>query len=216
MINVRMNFDETPSFAQLGILILVMLFAAFTAGLIQGGVPPLMSSWISPPVHETNLSIFELQDLMLQPSDLPDNYTRVEWRVRNVSEVSPIARNLGWKQGVIVRYQLSGTTAYCPPSIQQVISVYPPENIIRALPHPRYHKRMAQENNESMIVDELPDPGIGDASTATKFTHQEYTCNGCLVDFIKNDVHSQIMVYGPAHDCDTAKNLAAIAAARIP
>lgn len=210
-----MNFDKTPTLAQLGILFLVMLFAAFTAGLIEGEVQQLLSPWISSPVHESNLSTAELSETILQPSDLPGNYTIVERAVRDASDVSPIARSLGWKRGFIVRYQLSGSTAYCGPSIQQVISVYPPENITLALPHPQYHKRMALENNESVLVEELPDPGIGDASTATKITQKEYACSACLIDFTKNDIYSQIMVYGPAPDCESAKKLAEIAAAKI-
>jgi hypothetical protein len=210
-----MNFDKTPTPAQLGVLVLAIIFAVFTAALIEGEVPPPVSSWFSLPVHESNLSTAELSETILQPSDLPGNYTVVERRVRSLSDVSPIARNLGWKRGVIVRYQLAGPTAYCGPSIQQIISVYPPENITRALPHPQYHKRIAQENNENVLVEELPEPGIGDASTATKITQKEYVCSACLIDFTKNDVYSQIMVYGPAPDCESAKKLAERAAAKI-
>ncbi|MHB8163199.1 MAG: hypothetical protein ACYDDV_02500 [Methanoregula sp.] len=211
-----MNFDKTPTLAQWGILILVMLFAGFTAGLIQGEVSQLVSPWFSPPVHESNLSTAELSERILQqPSEIPGNYAIVEWKVRDASGVSPIARNLGWKKGFVVRYQEIGSNASYGSSIQQTISVYPLENVNRALPGFRYYQKLANENNDSILVDELPDPGIGDASTATKLTQKDYTSSACLIDFVKNDVYEQIMMYGPAPDYETAKKLAEIAAAKI-
>lgn len=210
-----MNFERSSILGQCVILFLILLFAAFTAGLIEGNVAQIVSPWLSPPVHVGNMSTSPLPEMILQPDDLSGNYTIMESRVRDISEISAIGRDLGWKRGFIVRYQQSGSTAYCGPSIQQTISVYPVENVTRALPYPRYHRRMAQESNMNVVVEELPVPGIGDVSTATKMIDNENTCNACLVDFVKNDVYSQIQVYGPAPDCETAKKLAEIAAAKI-
>jgi len=210
-----MDLDSPITLGQWILLFLVLIFAAFAAGLIDEGVPPLVSQWFSSPVKVSNLSTEELAERVLWPSDLPGDYLVVESRMRTTADVSPIARDLGWKGGYIVRYQPDGQAAYSGSSIQQVISVYPAENISRALPSTRYHRRMAEENHENMIVDELPDPGIGDRSTATKLSRPDDNTSACLIDFVRNDVYEQIMVYGPAPDYETAKSIAAIAAAKI-
>ena len=167
-------------------------------------------------MHESNLSTAELSGRILQqPSEIPGDYTIVEWRVNDASDVSPFARSIGWKKGFTVRYQQIGSNASYGSFIQQTIFVYPLENVTRVLPGTRYYQNLVNENNDSLLVDGLPDPGIGDGSTATRFSAVYNNSHTYIVDFVKNDVHEQIMMGGPTSDYETVKNLAKIAAAKI-
>ncbi|MGA2916934.1 zinc-ribbon domain-containing protein [Methanoregula sp.] len=167
-------------------------------------------------IHESNLSTAELSGRILQqPSEIPSDYTIVEWRVNDASDVSQFARSVGWKKGFTVRYQQIGLNASYGSFIQQTISVYPIENVTMVLPNFRYYQKLVTENNDSFMVDGLPDPGIGDSSTATRFSAIYNNSHTYFVDFVKNDVHEQIMMGGPTSDYETVKNLAKIAAAKI-
>jgi hypothetical protein len=198
-----------------GILLVKVFLVAFISSLIISGIYDLVSPRIYPPLHESNLSTAELSERILGPPEIPDDYTLVVWRVNDASDVSEFARSIGWKKGFTVRYQQIGSNASYGSFIQQTIFVYPLENVTRVLPGPRYYQRLVDENNESFWVDGLPDPGIGYGSTATKITPKYYHSIAYVIDFVKNDVHEQIVMDGPTSDFETVKNLATIAAAKI-
>lgn len=45
-----------------------------------------------------------LESLVLTPSEVPQNFTLHESRAKNSTDVSKLARDLGWKQGYVVRF----------------------------------------------------------------------------------------------------------------
>jgi hypothetical protein len=56
-----------------------------------------------------------LESLVLTSSDVPQNFTLVESRAKNATDVGNLALSLGWQQGYVVRYArspegVSGTT----------------------------------------------------------------------------------------------------------
>jgi hypothetical protein len=50
---------------------------------------------------------------------------------------------------------------------------------------------------------------------ATRITGTTGDYHACSIDFVKKDFYENIMMTGPATDCETVKKVAAIAAAKI-
>jgi len=69
-----------------------------------------------------------LESLVLTPSELPQNLTLRESRVKNSTEVSKLARDLGWEAGyeVIYTYPAAGAE---PTVLVHSLAVYPANNV---------------------------------------------------------------------------------------
>ena len=48
-----------------------------------------------------------LESLVLSPSEVPENFTLIESRQKNSTDVSRLARDLGWKEGYVVQLHQS-------------------------------------------------------------------------------------------------------------
>jgi hypothetical protein len=70
-----------------------------------------------------------LESLVLTPSELPQNLTLRESRVKNSTEVSKLARDLGWEAGYEVIYTYSAEGAE-PTVLVHSLAVYPANNVL--------------------------------------------------------------------------------------
>src|SRR5512136_625056 len=70
-----------------------------------------------------------LESMVLAPSDVPQNFTLVESRAKNTTDVGNLALSLGWQQGYAVRYVSSDEDGTGSTEILQTIALYPEKNI---------------------------------------------------------------------------------------
>jgi hypothetical protein len=70
-----------------------------------------------------------LESLVLTPSEIPQNFTLSESRVKKSTEVSKLARDLGWEAGyeVIYTYPAAGAE---PTVLVHSLAVYPANNVL--------------------------------------------------------------------------------------
>jgi Tol biopolymer transport system component len=158
-------------------------------------------------------STIESSDLVLQPFDIPGNFVMVGRSERRASDITQLGRSWGWIKGYAVIFQHVESDALSETFLEHAISVYPIENINRILPSLHYHQK--EDSDISILIEALPDPGIGDSSMATRITGTTGDYHACSIDFVKKDFYENIMMTGPATDCETVKKVAAIAAAKI-
>jgi hypothetical protein len=105
-----------------------------------------------------------LDQIILQPADVPPNYVLIENRVKNSTDVSQMARDLGWRNGYVVVYQKTDELIVGgePSSITQNIAIYPAEKISEI-----YNAVLnSARSQQQYFFQDLPDPGIGDESSA--------------------------------------------------
>ena len=70
-----------------------------------------------------------LESLVLTPSEIPQNFTLRESRVKNSTEVSKLAWDLGWQQGYVVRFIRPPEEIFRRIEILQTVTRYPAKNI---------------------------------------------------------------------------------------
>lgn len=164
------------------------------------------------PVAGQKLSTSEPAMMALQPSDLPANFTLVEQFERNASDVREWALGKGWKKGYYASFETRGPDVR---GIDQLISVYPAENITLIVPDTvSGFKNWTVEDRNVTIVD-LPSPGIGDASSALKVTQPGEPFDVYIIAFVKYDVYEEMYANGTASDYEVLKTAAGKAAAKI-
>jgi hypothetical protein len=73
--------------------------------------------------------LITLESLVLTPSEIPQNFTLRESRVKNSTEVSKLARDLGWQQGYVVRFTRPPEGISGQIEILQTVTRYPAKNI---------------------------------------------------------------------------------------
>ena len=186
-------------------IVLMSVALVFCAG-IAGCTSP------TKPVTGQKLSTIEPAKMALQPIDVPANFTLVEAYERNASDVREWALEKGWKKGYGTYYETQGMDAR---GLEQVISVYPLENITLIVPDTvSSFKNWTVEDRNVTIVD-LPSPGIGDASSALKMTQLGEPFDVYLIAFVKYDVYEEIYANGTASDYEMLKTVAGKAAAKI-
>ncbi len=100
--------------------------------------------------------------LILLSEDIPQGFSLIENRTKNEADVSRLALDLGWREGYVVRYQKEEGLSSPPTIISQNIAVYPAEN----LPDILQRGRTIAGSQEQYTIGDLPDPGIGDISSA--------------------------------------------------
>jgi hypothetical protein len=188
-------------------LMIVLMFMAivFCAG-IAGCTSP------TKPVGGQKLSTIEPAKMALQPIDVPANFTLVEAYERNASDMREWALEKGWKKGYGTYYDTQGPDAR---GLEQMISVYPAENITLIVPDTvSSFKNWTIQDTNVTIVD-LPSPGIGDASSALKVTQPGEPSDIYIIAFVKYDVYEEMYINGTASDYEMLKTVAGKAAAKI-
>jgi len=169
------------------------------------------------PVPGITPSTIEPSEMILQPSDMPANFTLVEKGGRNISEMNDWALDHGWKKGYYTIFQKSDPDSLPGTIIQQYISVYPAENITLIVPDTiqGWKNWTIEENNANLTLEELSLPTIGDSSAALKVSDKSDNSEMYLIAFVKKDVYQDFWTNGTATDYETTRQLAGIAAAKI-
>lgn len=105
---------------------------------------------------------YNLGAIALLASDDPYNVTVVESRQKQESEVSDLARNLGWEGGYIVQLETTTNSNEKSTRVSQNIAIYPEERMHDIM---QFVLQTEKKNSTFMIVD-LPDPGTGNSAIA--------------------------------------------------
>ena len=168
------------------------------------------------PVPNNTLSAIEPSQMILSSSELPANFTLLEKAERNVSEMRAWSLDHGWKKGYYATF-LKNDPAQPGTVFEQVISVYPKENITLIIPDTMssFKNWTLEETSANLTYEVLPVPGIGDASGALKISDTGDNTQWYLITFVKKDVYQEIVTNGTAADYETLRKLAGSAAAKI-
>ncbi len=155
--------------------------------------------------------------MILQPSEIPANFTLLEKAERNVSEMRSWALDHGWKKGYYAVYLKNDPASRQGTIIEQMISVYTAENITLVIPDTTniYKNWTIKQNDANLTYEELSLPVIGDSSSALKISDKSDNTQMYLISFVKKDVYQDFWTNGTSADYDTARQLAGIAAAKI-
>jgi hypothetical protein len=163
------------------------------------------------PTPEIKLSTIEPSEMALQLSDVPADFTIKERSERTRSDILQSALDDGWKKGYNVVFQRINVEKMEGIIIQQKISVYPPEKLNQVLNSVK--TETLNTANETIKIDELSDPKIGDSSIA--FREREAGSTYFVIMFFKKDVYEQIATWGSSADYESLKEIATTAAAKI-
>jgi len=173
-----------------------------------------------------------LESLVLTPSEIPQNFTLSESRVKNSTDVSKLARDLGWQQGYVVRFTRPPEGISGRIEILQTVTQYPAKNIpaIAALAEKQ------ERSDNTMIFTNLSSPALGSYSQAFSGTAHtliipepvtgnppgpgsvEGTVQQDFVEIIfsKGDILEVLRMTGEGADYATLTSLAQKAYAKIP
>jgi hypothetical protein len=176
--------------------------------------------------------LITLESLVLTPSEIPQNFTLRESRVKNSTEVSKLARDLGWQQGYVVRFTRPPEGISGQIEILQTVTRYPAKNIpaIAALAEKQ------ERSDTALIFTNLSSPALGSYSQAFSGTVHtliipepvtgnlsgpgsvEGTVQQDFVEIIfsKGDILEVLRITGEGADYATLTSLAQKAYAKIP
>jgi hypothetical protein len=199
-----------------GLLVFMAVFLIVSAGIAgcttSTSQPPPAASGV--PVQK--LSTASPAEMALQPSEVPGNFTLLEKGERNVSEMRGWALDHGWKAGYYTDYQKNDGISPSGAIIEQVISVYPAENITLIVPDTvSLVKNWSAEDPGNVTVEELSIPAIGDSSTVLKVSDKRENSPWYMIALVKDDVYEQFYTNGTAADYETLRHLAGVAVAKI-
>jgi len=188
-------------------IVLMSVFIVLSAGF-AGCLSPAPAT----PVPQQKLATLEPSQMVLEPADVPANFTLVERYERNITNMNDWALATGWKKGYGVYYETTGPGVQ---GLDQVISIYPAENITLIVPQTvRGIKNWSMEDT-NVTVEELPIPGVGDFSRALQISEKGDPINVYMIAFVKYDVYEELYVNGTTRDYDTLIQIAETAAAKI-
>ncbi len=212
------------------VLILVTCAALACTGCTQPVSPVTISPGTGP------AAITDLAQFALQPSDLPPGFTLAETRMKTPSEMSRLARDLGWQAGYVARYvhpAQAGSTKY---EIMHSIAIYPAGRIPDVI---EYSDKQARSDRTITYTD-YPVQGLGDNARAFSGTGVQIPLNttgvtaritgsayvpekeaDAITDFAevifaKGDVFEVIRITGSSPDPAILVNLSRQAYAKIP
>jgi hypothetical protein len=198
-------------------LILVVQLAICSAGCLSpapAAPVPQAPLPVTTPVPESTSATVTPGSMALQLTDVPSDYLLKDRTVTAYSEVSPLAHDLGWRQGYTVRFYRMNREKDDLTGISQSISVYPPENIGKV--YALETEGILSGLNGSTRY-EIPFPIIGDKSIAFRETRagdpQDFAVY--TVIFKKKNVFETITMGGTSTDYETLKDVVQKAADRI-
>jgi hypothetical protein len=175
---------------------------------------------------------FPLESMVLRPSDLPQNFTLVESRVKNTTDVGNLALSLGWQQGYVVRYARSPEVGTGSTEILQTIARYPEKNI----PAVAELIERQERSDNNITFSDLSSPSSGNYSHAfsgketvriintsedvflLEYDSAKETIQQDFIEIIfsKGDILEIIRLTGPGSDFSTLSHLAQKAYNKIP
>jgi hypothetical protein len=173
-----------------------------------------------------------LESMVLTLSDVPQNFTLVESRAKNASDVGNLALSFGWQQGYVVRYARSTEGRSKSAEILHTIALYPEKNI----PDVAELIERQERSDKNMTFSNLSSPSLGNYShvfsgketvpvtntsdnvflleyDSTKETIQE---DFIEIIFSKGDILEIIRLIGTGSDVSTLSHLAQRAYSKIP
>lgn len=142
-------------------------------------------SSIIPKIKESSKDVSEL---VLDLSDLPEDYKIIVKGPRTKSDIVESGLNLGWKEGYRITFAIREGTIFDVTTISQAVSRYPIENISFVFD--------ISYEEEGYIVEELPNPNIGDESIALKLTEEDFDIGTYSIQFIKKDIYISFRTRG--------------------
>jgi hypothetical protein len=189
-----------------GLMLVVILLCAAITGCTTSQAPT------TPPATAQKLSTLDPSQMILEPSDVPANFTLMGTYERNTTNMNAWALSKGWKKGYGTYYETTGPDAR---GLSQVISIYPLENITLIVPDTVQGTKNWSVEDANVTVEELPVPGIGDVSRALQISEKGDPINMYMITFVKYDVYEEMYVNGTARDYETFLQTAKKAAAKI-
>lgn len=189
------------------------MIVLMSAGIVFcAGIAGCTNTAPAQPATGQKLSTLEPAKMALQASDLPANYTLVEEFERNASDTREWALGKGWKKGYAISFETQRPDAR---GLDQLISVYPAENITLIVPDTVSSFKNWTVEDQNVTVEDLPSPGIGDASSALKLTQAGEPVDYYIIAFVKYDVYEELYINGTASDYEVLKAVASKAAEKI-
>jgi hypothetical protein len=173
-----------------------------------------------------------LESLVLTPSEVPQNFTLTDRRAKNSTDVSKLARALGWKEGYVVRFSRLMDGEHGSTEILQTISRYPEKNCAGIAELIEQQERA----DSNMTFSNLSSPGLGSYSRAFSGTVNTLivpesgdlnplgsgsaggTARQDFVEIIfsKGEILEVIRMTGPEADSTTLVSLAQKAYSKLP
>jgi hypothetical protein len=199
------------------VIIFMAVFVILFTGIAGCTSPaPSPQAPTASPVPAKTLSTIMPSEMVLQSSDFPGNFTLLEKGERNVSEMRTWSLEHGWKGGYYADYVKNDLNSPSGTIFEQVISVYPAENITLIVPDTvNIVKNWSAGDINNRSVEEVSLPTIGDSSSVLKISDKSDNSHEYIIAFVKYDVYEQLYTNGTATDYETLKQLAGIAAAKI-
>ena len=198
-------------------LILVVQLAICSAGCLSPAPASPPAQALQPPTTlspESTSATVTSGDMALQLADVPSDYLLKDRTVIAYSEVSPLIRDLGWRQGYTVTFYRMNREKDDVTGIRQSISVFPPENIGKVYDI-ETEGILSGENDSTRY--EIPFPAIGDKSIAFRETRIGDSLDLAVytIIFSKKNVFETITMGGTTTDYETLKDVVRKAADRI-
>jgi hypothetical protein len=198
------------------VMLICVLLTAGCSFLDWGPLPTQPTSLpLSSPTPESKLATIEPSAMALQLSDLPDGYSIKERSDVSYAEISPMARDEGWKKGYFVSFYRMNVKNYDITGITQQISSYPLNRM--TLIFDEVKNNLITRADASISVTELPFPKTGDRTIALRSVdaNDQYGIITYTVIFTKKDVLEQIEMRGTTTDYEVLKDSAQKAASKI-
>lgn len=198
-------------------LIFVMVLSICSAGCLSQA-PATPSPPTSPPttlpVPQSTSATVPPGTMALQLTDVPGDYLLKGRDVIAYSEVSQLARDLGWQQGYQVTFYRMNRENDDITGIRQVISVYPPENIGKVYD---LETEGVLSSRNGTTRHAIPFPRIGDQSIAFRETRMANPMDIAVytVIFSKKNVFETITMGGTTTDYEMLKEVVRKAADKI-
>ena len=188
-------------------LILVMQLAVSAAGCLSPASPTQQTPLpATPPTPDSTSVTIPPGEMALQLTDVPPDYLLKDRTVIAYSEVSQLARDLGWRQGYKVMFYRMNREKDDMTGIRQSISIYPPENMDKVYAIGT-EGILSIENGTTRY--EIPFPKTGDRSMAFRETGVGEPRDFAIytVIFKKKNVFETITMGGTSTDYETLKDV---------
>jgi hypothetical protein len=160
--------------------------------------------------------------MALQLTDLPAGYIIRERGDIAYSEITPFAREQGWKSGYSVSFYRMNAEKYDITALSQRIGVYEIGNAhlsdrTMGAAFDNAEEELISAANESVSVTELPFPKTGDESAAYRIVdaNDPYGITKYIVLFTKENVIESVEMRGTTTDYEQLKTLVGKAAGKI-
>jgi hypothetical protein len=174
------------------------------------------------PITDSGMSTIEPAEMALALSDLPVGYIIRERSDIAYSDISPLAREQGWKKGYLVSFYRMNAEKYDITAISQRIGVYQIDNIhlLDRTMGPVFETAESDlfaRANVSVSVTELPFPKIGDQTVAFRIidANDPYQVTKYVVLFTTKNVIESVEMRGTTTDYELLKSLVKKAADKI-